>query len=184
MIHSRLALFTVLALTVPAFVWGTRVLGVELSQPLFYSAETSPTFVEQVRQATHSLRDVRQAIQAEYAPVLGCVSGPQEGAMGVHYVNSTFLQDGELDVNRPEALMYESTNGARRLLGVEYIVTADAWHARHGEPPTREGQVFNYNASPNRYGLPAFYELHVWAWRANPHGTFVDWNPHVSCGGQ
>ena len=27
------------------------------------------------------------------------------------------------------------------------------------------------------------YELHVWAWRDNPHGV-VDWNPRVSCEGQ
>jgi hypothetical protein len=25
------------------------------------------------------------------------------------------------------------------------------------------------------------YELHVWAWRDNRFGTFVDWNPDVSC---
>jgi hypothetical protein len=31
---------------------------------------------------------------------------------------------------------------------------------------------------------PAFYELHVWAWRDNPHGAFVDWNPAVSCEGR
>jgi hypothetical protein len=37
--------------------------------------------------------------------------------------------------------------------------------------------------SPNRYGLPAFYELHVWAWRENPNGSFVDWHPHVICDG-
>jgi hypothetical protein len=23
----------------------------------------------------------------------------------------------------------------------------------------------------------------VWAWRENPNGTFVDWNPRVSCDG-
>jgi hypothetical protein len=22
---------------------------------------------------------------------------------------------------------------------------------------------------------------HVWAWRENPHGTFADFNPRVSC---
>jgi hypothetical protein len=43
------------------------------------------------------------------------------------------------------------------------------------------GQHFHYVGSPNRYGLPAFYELHVWAWRDNPNGTFADWNPKVSC---
>ena len=43
------------------------------------------------------------------------------------------------------------------------------------------GQLFQYNSSPNRYGIPAFYELHVWAWKDNPDGMFVDWNPRVSC---
>ncbi len=39
-------------------------------------------------------------------------------------------------------------------------------------------------APPNRYGLPAFFELHVWAWRDNPQGAFVDWNDHVTCAQQ
>jgi hypothetical protein len=43
------------------------------------------------------------------------------------------------------------------------------------------GQLFNYVGSPNRYGLPAFYELHVWAWQSNPDGVFADFNPQVSC---
>jgi hypothetical protein len=43
------------------------------------------------------------------------------------------------------------------------------------------GQTFHFNSSPNRYGIPAFYALHVWAWKHNPHGMFVDWNPKVSC---
>jgi hypothetical protein len=25
--------------------------------------------------------------------------------------------------------------------------------------------------------------LHIWAWRDNPHGAFVDFNPNVSCDG-
>jgi hypothetical protein len=29
----------------------------------------------------------------------------------------------------------------------------------------------------------AIYELHVWAWRDNPNGNYVDWNPRVSCDG-
>ena len=33
-------------------------------------------------------------------------------------------------------------------------------------------------------GLPAFYELHVWAWRDNPKGVFADWNTRVSCEGR
>jgi len=47
--------------------------------------------------------------------------------------------------------------------------------------PQLEGHLFNYVGEPNRYGLPAFYELHVWAWENNPKGTFADWNTRVSC---
>lgn len=36
--------------------------------------------------------------------------------------------------------------------------------------------------SPKRYGIAAFSALHVWAWKANPDGVFVDWSPTVSCG--
>ena len=43
------------------------------------------------------------------------------------------------------------------------------------------GQHFQFVNSPNRYGLPAFYELHVWAWQESPKGTFADFNPAVSC---
>ena len=35
--------------------------------------------------------------------------------------------------------------------------------------------------APNRFGLPAFYTLHVWAWKNNPNGAFVNWHPDVSC---
>jgi hypothetical protein len=29
--------------------------------------------------------------------------------------------------------------------------------------------------------LPAFYTLHVWAWKENRKGAFVNWHPAVSC---
>ena len=44
-----------------------------------------------------------------------------------------------------------------------------------------EGQLFSFTGAPNRYGLDPFYELHVWAWKANPRGAFADMNPQVSC---
>jgi len=49
------------------------------------------------------------------------------------------------------------------------------------QPPALLGQLFTYTPFPNRFGLKAFYSLHVWAWKNNPSGTFVDWNPTVSC---
>jgi hypothetical protein len=139
--------------------------------------------VAAVRSATKPFHDVNAALAAGYRPFLGCVSGQVEGAMGVHYVNGDLVADGELDPARPESLMYEAKDGRLQLLGAEYIVMAAAWDASHESPPTLMGQVFHYNGSPNRYGLPAFYELHVWAWRDNPRGMFVDWNPRVTCEG-
>jgi hypothetical protein len=78
-------------------------------------------------------------------------------------------------------VIYEQRGRQFRLLGVEFLVIAADWHATHAAPPVLMGQHFQYVASPYPYGLPAFYELHVWAWKNNPHGMFVDWNPNVSC---
>ena len=58
-------------------------------------------------------------------------------------------------------------------MAVEYITTEG--------PANLDGHLFAFNGAPNRYGLPAFYELHVWAWKANPTGAFADNNPKVSC---
>ncbi len=40
---------------------------------------------------------------------------------------------------------------------------------------------FHLTRDGNRYGLPAFYQLHVWLWKRNPNGLFNDWNPTVRC---
>jgi hypothetical protein len=139
----------------------------------------APTFAEAVRQATAQFKDVKKA--TGYALLHGCVSGPQEGAMGIHFANGDLVGDGKLDVQHPEALLYEPRDGKLQLVAVEYVVLADAWNAKNQAPPVLMGQLFNYVGAPNRYGLPAFYELHVWAWKTNPDGVFADWNPNVSC---
>jgi hypothetical protein len=141
----------------------------------------APALPTAVRAATERFKDVEAAKAAGYALLHGCVSGPQEGAMGIHFANGSLVGDGALDPSRPEALLYEVRNGQYELSGVEYVVIAKDWDAQHEAPPVLMGQLFNYNGSPNRFGLPAFYELHVWAWKSNPSGTFADWNPAVSC---
>jgi hypothetical protein len=70
-------------------------------------------------------------------------------------------------------------NGAMRLVGVEFIVLASLWTGKN--PPALDGNLLNYVPAPNRYGLPAFYEMHVWAWELNPKGSYADWNTHVTC---
>lgn len=139
------------------------------------------TLVATVRQATRGFMNVDAAEAAGYGLFHGCVSGAQEGAMGIHYVNGDLVGDGEIDASRPEALIYEIRGGRLQLVGVEYVVIAEAWDANHETPPALMGQVFHYVGAPNRYKIPAFYELHVWAWKQNPSGMFTDWNPKVSC---
>jgi hypothetical protein len=135
-----------------------------------------------VREATSIYRDINQATAAGYAQFGGCISGPEVGAMGVHFVNGT-LVDGRLEVERPEALIYEIKNSVARLVGVEFITPAPVWDAQNEDLPLLAGHHLQFVGAPNRYRLPAFYELHVWAWRDNPNGTYVDWNPRVSCDG-
>jgi hypothetical protein len=111
------------------------------------------TLIKVVRQATERFSDVRVAEAEGYKLQFGCVSGGDSGAMGLHYVNGDLVN----------------------------LVIADAWNAKHSDTPQLMGQLFHLFESPNRFGLPAFYTLHVWAWKHNPYGAYVNWHPNVSC---
>ena len=166
---------------------------VVIAAPFLYAQEASQhaaddehnstaTLVRQVRDATREFTDVNNATAAGYGPFLGCVTGPDHGAMGIHYVNGALLGATQLDASKPQALIYEPVNGKLRLVGVEFIIDAAIWLASKGNtPPVLDGQVFQLVAAPNRFNIPSFFELHVWAWRDNPQGAFVDWNNHVTC---
>jgi hypothetical protein len=144
----------------------------------------STGLVEVVQRATERYRDPAEADAQGWKSANACVSSPSEGAMGVHFIKGSILFDGKIDPQEPEALIYEVTDRKARLVGAEYIVIASEWHAQNGPaPPAILGQLANLVGSPNRFGLPAFYELHVWAFRNNVNGTFVDFNPAVSCDG-
>lgn len=100
-----------------------------------------------------------------------CFDSP-DGGMGVHYVRNI---DGIVDANDPEAMVYEvKADGKLKLVAVEYIVPATEVDPEN--PPVLFGHEFH----PHSF-LPV-YILHVWVWRANPNGTFADFNPDVrSC---
>jgi hypothetical protein len=128
---------------------------------------------DKVRTANDRFKDVAVAVAEGYAPI-PCASGIDGGAMGVHYVNAKYLKEEVPDIRRPQAVMYEpAADGKLALIAVEYITFKG--------PASLEGQLFNFNGAPNRYGLDPFYELHVWAWKPNPRGAFADMNPNVSC---
>ena len=96
------------------------------------------------------------------------------GAMGVQYVNHT-LGDRRSTSSTPNA-MDQGGGAPPTLVASEYVVLrccvgcANAW-------PLFETE-FHVTASPNRFGFPDFYSLHVWAWRDNPAGL-----PRCGAGG-
>jgi hypothetical protein len=172
---------TRVAVSVLALTAGTLALGAGAHADL-----PSDVVARQVvRDATRHLRTVEAAEAAGYGQFLTCVREPGVGAMGTHWVNGDLVGDTVLDPDRPEAVMFETKrNGDLRLVGVEYIVFHDAWHAQWGadaEAPELFGQMFHLVESPNRYDLPPFYALHVWSPRPNPDGTFQSWNRLVTC---
>lgn len=137
------------------------------------NVEAANPLAKKVRDINDRFENVETATAEGYAPI-PCVSGVDGGAMGIHYVNGKLIEDGMIDIGKPEAVMYEpQIDGTMRLVAVEYITTKG--------PANLDGHLFSFTNSPNRYGLPPFYELHVWAWRDNPTGTFADMNPDVSC---
>lgn len=145
------------------------------------------TLTEKVRRATAKYRDINVALYEHWKPATPCVSGPNTGAMGVHFVLPERLADATVSAEAPEALIYEpQPDGSMRLVGVEFILFQANWdNSTHTDPaPKLEGHLMNLVGAPNRYGLDAFYELHVWAWEDNPEGSFADWNTHVTCENQ
>ena len=137
-----------------------------------------------VRQATARFQDVSVAQAEGYALQFGCVSGGDVGAMGMHFINGSLVGSGVIDAAHPQIVLYEPTaDGGVRLTGADYLVLVDTWNNMHpgAGPPELMGQLFHFFDAPNRFGLPPFYTLHVWAWKDNPNGAFVNWNPSVSC---
>ena len=138
-----------------------------------------------LRAATAPFHSLAAATDAGYGSFYVCTDEEGEGAMGQHFVNGALVGDPAIDPLQPEALVYEpKPGGGYRLVGVEYVVFQDAWDATNDSPPRLFGRWFAAVGAGNRFGLPPFYQLHVWVWRPNPSGLFNDWNPKVTCRGQ
>jgi methanethiol S-methyltransferase len=166
-------------------VLGWPAIGFAQDHQAHASANTSNALVNVVREATERFKDVSAAEREGYGLMFGCVSGGDWGAMGLHYVNLPLVVDGDVDAAQPEIVIYEPTrSGHLRIIGADYLVFAADWDKKHpGEPPQLLGQLLHFFEAPNRFGLPPFYTLHVWAWKENPAGTFVNWHSKVSCDG-
>jgi hypothetical protein len=144
--------------------------------------ELSPELRE-ARRATRLFRDVRAAKAAGYEAASPCESDPKYGAMGIHYANPELVADGELDITRPEILVYQPTPGGRLRLGaIEYFqVDADQDLATDDDRPFLFDMPFDGPMLGHNPEMPIHYDLHVWLYRHNPAGMFAMWNPSVHC---
>lgn len=143
--------------------------------------QVQPTIEQlvELRTVLAEFEEVAAAEAAGFEPFGSCMSGPQ-GGQGLHYRHVAAIGDPGLDPLQPELLMYdERPDGTLRLVGAEYIVFQDDWHAAGNDAaPALLGREFSLNTT--LLDEP-FYALHVWAWHYNPLGLFANWNPLVSC---
>jgi hypothetical protein len=132
--------------------------------------------VARLRAVTARFQTLDSAVAAGYPrEVARCFDDPHHGAMGFHHVNRAFV-DSQVEVDRPEILLYERTGHDRYTLsGVEYIIPYTRWPRNAAVAPTIMGQPLQ-----RADDLKIWY-LHVWAWKPNPEGLFADWNPKVHC---
>jgi hypothetical protein len=149
---------------------------------------TRDQLVHKIRSATARFHNIATAEAAGYVPFhdvhgVSCIADPGMGGMGVHYVNPKLIDDPAIDPTAPEALVYApEKDGTLRLAALEYLVPKQTWNAHHkGRPQIFPGKPFDLTTAPNRYGLPTFYSQHVWAWKDNPAGLLMMFNPAVHC---
>ena len=158
--------------------------------------------INQIRQISDPYHDLAAATAAGYTawspdPTVTGATCPSsaDGKMGYQRVNVAYRGsaadpangDAEIDLTKPEMLLYEkTTTGSLSLVGVESLVFKAAWERVHGAgaaPPEILGHpflasthTFAGNTSPIDH-----YELHVWVWKDNPNGMFAPYNPGVTC---
>jgi hypothetical protein len=139
--------------------------------------------VKRARAATRRFRDVRVAREAGYAAMGECAEDPKYGGMGIHYANEELLADGELDVTKPEILVYQPMpSGKLRLGAIEYFqADGDQDLATDPDRPYLFDLPFDGPMLGHEPGMPIHYDLHVWLYRHNPAGLFAAWNPRVHC---
>ena len=125
-----------------------------------------------LQRVTARYHNLQAALDDDFVLLHPCEARGDEGPVGTVYVNIARLMDGVIDPESPDALIYEpATNGALRLVGVEFAVPNTGQN-----PPTFLGATFQ---SEPEFGV---YALHAWVWRTNPEGLFAETNPRVSCG--
>src|SRR5437667_3288981 len=94
--------FSMIALVLTS-AWSSRALAQDghshtMASQSQQNKSKAGALVQAVREATNRFHDVSVAEHEGYALQFGCVSGSDDGAMGLHYVNGDLVSAGVLDV--------------------------------------------------------------------------------------
>jgi hypothetical protein len=159
-----------------AMVIGVSV-GASAMQPSIGHEHASPTsganaspLVLKVREATGRYKDINIALGEGWVQATPCVSGPNDGAMGVHFLKPERLRRraqgrGAGDADLRARSGWDVPSRRRRVhRACERVGGAHG----PGVAPSIDGHPVNLITEPNRHALPALYEMHVWAWEDNP----------------
>jgi len=138
--------------------------------------------VARARRATAKYHDVAVAMRDGYQRLGPCVS-KGDTAVGYHYTNLELVNDGVVDAEKPEILIYfPSRQGGLRLVALEYFkADADGDLATDDDKPSLFDVEFVGPIPPSAPGQPNHYEMHAWIWAKNPDGTFAHFNENLQC---
>ncbi len=116
----------------------------------------TPGQVATIRHATHRFRDVGAAEEAGDEPMGECMNMPEEGAVGHVYMNRSLMEDGVVDPEKPEMLLYEARHhgDGLRLAGIGYHATdADQDASTDDDRPSLMGHPFAGPMASRKTGL-------------------------------
>ena len=188
---------------------GAAVLAAVISISAPAARGTGEPSLDEVRKATERFQDVKVALAEGYIrdPMNICDNAEMMGrpanlgAMGIHFFRPDLLGisgppnprvDGtgtHTDFRKPAILIYEpQSDGSLKLVAVENLVFAKAWHAAgNARPPKFHGVEFDSMKDDpatkvdEAHMFEPHYDRHVWLYRDNPSGVFAQFNPKVSC---
>src|SRR4030095_12292503 len=173
------------------------------------SASNEPS-LDEVRSIAEKYRDVNVAKAEGYTTDNKCVTAEHGGqpaalgTMGLHYVRRDMLglppkpsppgsgrvtgTGTHTDFRQPAMLVYEpQPDGSLKLVAVENLVFAAAWHEANEEPPRFHGRTWPLLKDDPRtkvdeaHGWEPHYEQHLWVFQDNPNGAYSPFSPNVTC---
>jgi hypothetical protein len=112
--------------------------------------------------ATADYHNVAAAEADGFTRSSSCVPGK-----GIHFLRSVAEGPQDLDLTRPNALVYAPRpDGGLKLLGIEFVSKT---------PATLFGRAFELSRAVH------YYTLHVWIWERSPDDLFAADNPRITC---